>query len=67
MNDYDTADDDLQRLGLVLRRRVGGPNAGWRLQVSTDHGQTVIRKNSTTQAVPRSLADVLTGSGAARS
>lgn len=58
---YDTADGDLRRNKLSLRKRVGGPDAGWHLKVPSGVARTEIRSSSRGRAVPRALADPLLG------
>lgn len=39
---YDTADHDLARRRIVLRRREGGGDAGWHLKTPADEGRTEV-------------------------
>jgi CHAD domain-containing protein len=58
---YDTAEGDLQRMRLTLRRRTGGPDAGWHLKLPAGSARTEIRSGSRGRAVPKALADPLFG------
>lgn len=58
---YDTAEQDLQRMRLTLRRRTGGPDAGWHLKLPAGLARTEIRSGSRGRAVPKALADPLYG------
>ena len=40
---FDTADLALTRAGVTLRRRTGGPDAGWHLKLPADQGRDEIR------------------------
>ena len=39
---YDTADHDLARRRIVLRRREGGTDAGWHIKLPADEGRTEV-------------------------
>lgn len=58
---YDTADDDLRRHGITLRRRRGGHDAGWHLKLPADEGRLEITANSRASSPPRELTSVLLG------
>jgi CHAD domain-containing protein len=58
---YDTADQDLQRMRLTLRKRVGGPDAGWHLKLPAGLARTEIHSGSRGRTVPKALADPLFG------
>ncbi|HYP45543.1 MAG TPA: CYTH and CHAD domain-containing protein [Propionibacteriaceae bacterium] len=58
---YDTADADLRRMRLTLRRRVGGPDAGWHLKLPAGAARTEIHSRSRGVRVPKALADPLLG------
>ena len=58
---YDTAESDLQQLQLTLRRRVGGPDAGWHLKLPAGPARTEIHSGSRARAVPKGLAAPLLG------
>lgn len=58
---YDTADGDLQRMRLTLRKRTGGPDAGWHLKLPSGDARTEIRSGSRAATVPKALGDPLLG------
>ncbi len=58
---YDTADADLQRMRLTLRKRVGGPDAGWHLKIPAGRARTEIHSQSRGRTVPKGLSDPLLG------
>jgi len=58
---HDTAEGELRRLRLTLRRRVGGPDAGWHLKLPAGVARTEIHSRSRRRAVPKALATVLLG------
>ncbi|HEX8510405.1 MAG TPA: CYTH and CHAD domain-containing protein [Propionibacteriaceae bacterium] len=58
---YDTAESDLQQLHLTLRRRVGGPDAGWHLKLPSGPARTEIHSGSRARTVPKGLAAPLFG------
>ncbi|MEV5505082.1 CYTH and CHAD domain-containing protein [Streptomyces orinoci] len=54
---YDTADRRLLAAGITLRRRTGGPDAGWHLKLPVAPGvRDEVRAPLTRRAVPRPLA-----------
>jgi len=57
----DTAGWVLRRAGLTLRRRTGGPDAGWQLKVPDGPARTELSSRSPNRAVPKALADVVAG------
>ena len=58
---YDTPDADLQRMRLTLRKRTGGPDAGWHLKLPAGNARTELHSGSRGNAVPKALADPLLG------
>jgi CHAD domain-containing protein len=58
---YDTAEGDLRRMGITLRKRVGGPDAGWHLKIPAGPARTELRSKSRSAGVPKALADPLSG------
>lgn len=58
---YDTAERDLQRSRLTLRKRVGGPDAGWHLKVPAGPARTEIHSGSRARTVPKGLSEPLLG------
>ncbi|MBC2640203.1 MULTISPECIES: CYTH and CHAD domain-containing protein [unclassified Rhodococcus (in: high G+C Gram-positive bacteria)] len=59
---YDTADNDLFRHHVTLRRRTGGVDAGWHLKVPADKARTEIRLPlDDGDSVPAELADLVAG------
>jgi CHAD domain-containing protein len=59
---YDTADNDLFRHHVTLRRRTGGADAGWHLKVPADKARTEIRLPlGDGDSVPPELADLVAG------
>jgi CHAD domain-containing protein len=58
---FDTPGGDLQRMRLTLRKRVGGPDAGWHLKLPAGQARTEIHSQSRTKSVPKALADPLYG------
>lgn len=53
---FDTADSTLQRLGVTLRRRTGGDDPGWHLNIPTaGQAQSEIRSGARRTTVPESL------------
>ncbi|MET0692452.1 MAG: CYTH and CHAD domain-containing protein [Propionibacteriaceae bacterium] len=58
---YDTAGGDLARLRLTLRRRVGGPDAGWHLKMPAGLARTEVHSKSRGRTVPKGLTGPLTG------
>ncbi len=57
---YDTADCDLQALGIELRRREGDDDTGWQLKVPTTEGRTELRWLLSDQPTDE-LTELLTG------
>lgn len=63
---YDTADRDLLRHGVTLRRRTGDDDTGWHLKVPAGDARTELRLPADGQTVPeefRVLVKGLTGDG----
>jgi CHAD domain-containing protein len=58
---FDTKDRTLQRLGVTLRRRTGGADAGWHLKVTEGPARTEYRSTARGPRVPASLARRLAG------
>lgn len=58
---YDAADRHLQRRNVTLRRRSGGPDAGWHLKLPTDDAKVEIQVDSRASAVPRELSALVMG------
>ncbi len=58
---YDTADGDLGQARLTLRKRVGGPDAGWHLKIPAGDARTEIHSKSRLRTVPKSLSDLVRG------
>ena len=58
---YDTADGDLQQLRLTLRKRVGGPDAGWHLKLPAGQARTEVHSGSRARTVPKGLSAPLLG------
>jgi len=58
---YDTAEADLARMRLTLRRRVGGPDAGWHLKMPAGLARTEVHSKSRGRTVPKGLSEPLTG------
>ncbi|MFC9833345.1 CHAD domain-containing protein [Rhodococcus sp. NPDC127530] len=59
---YDTADQDLFRHHVTLRRRSGGADAGWHLKVPADKARTELRlPPDAGDSVPAELADLIAG------
>lgn len=61
---YDTADLDLLRRGITLRRRRGDADTGWHAKVPADKARTEIRLplgSGEDAVVPDELADLLVG------
>lgn len=58
---FDTASADLRHVGLTLRRRVGGPDAGWHLKIPAGRSRAEIRSKSRLRTIPKSLGDALLG------
>src|SRR5689334_5881049 len=59
---FDTADRRLARWGITLRRRQGGPDAGWQLTVpSGTDTRWELHRPLRTERPPQELAALLTG------
>ncbi|MDV7246750.1 MULTISPECIES: CYTH and CHAD domain-containing protein [Rhodococcus] len=59
---YDTADQDLFRHHVTLRRRSGGSDAGWHLKVPADKARTELRlPPSNGDSIPAELAELAAG------
>jgi len=58
---YDTPELDLQRMRLTLRKRVGGPDAGWHLKIPSGRARTEIHSQSRARSVPKALSEPLLG------
>jgi CHAD domain-containing protein len=59
---YDTSDRHLQRHSVTLRRRSGGPDAGWHLKLPGDDPARVeIQADGRSSTVPRDLAELVKG------
>jgi CHAD domain-containing protein len=59
---FDTAERDLLRHRLTLRRRRGGSDSGWHLKVPSGRARTEIRiRDAGGDEVPPRLAELLTG------
>lgn len=58
---YDTADRDLLRSGLTLRRRTGDTDEGWHLKVPQGDARLEIRLPLGGRGVPAELRDATTG------
>ena len=57
----DTAGGDLWRAGVTLRRRTGGPDAGWQLKLPSGPARTEIGSRARSRAVPAALAEAVLG------
>jgi CHAD domain-containing protein len=62
---FDTPQATLQRLGVTLRRRTGGADAGWHLKISDGPARTEFQSRARSSRLPeglnRRLAGVLAG------
>lgn len=58
---YDTAPATLRRLGITLRRRTGGSDAGWHLKVTEGATRTEFQSRARTVRVPEPLTRRLAG------
>jgi CHAD domain-containing protein len=58
---YDTPQRTLQRLGVTLRRRTGGADAGWHLKVTDGPARIEFQSQARTERVPESLTRRLAG------
>ena len=58
---FDTTEELLRKHGVTLRRRRGGPDAGWHLKIPSGLAKTEIRSKSKGPGIPRSLANTVYG------
>ena len=58
---FDTADHDLLRAGMTLRRRTGGTDSGWQLKVPHKPAREEIRLPHKSAAVPKEFQRLLYG------
>lgn len=58
---YDTPPATLRRLGITLRRRSGGSDAGWHLKVPDGTARTEVQSRSRTVRVPEPMTRRLAG------
>lgn len=58
---YDTSQRTLQRLGVTLRRRTGGADAGWHLKVADGSARTEFQSQARSVRVPESLGRRVAG------
>src|SRR6478672_5360642 len=58
---FDTPSMHLMRLGVTLRRREGGPDAGWHLKVPTGLARNEITDSSDSSTLPEELSRIVTG------
>ena len=58
---YDTKQRTLQRLGVTLRRRTGGADAGWHLKVAAGPARIEFQSQARSERVPESLTRRLAG------
>ncbi|HEY5820526.1 MAG TPA: CYTH and CHAD domain-containing protein [Propionibacteriaceae bacterium] len=58
---FDTASNHLSQLGVTLRRREGGPDAGWHLKVPQGVTRNEITNSSDSASLPDDLAALVTG------
>lgn len=58
---HDTDDGQLQRARVTLRRRTGGPDAGWQLKVPAGTARKEVASRSRTRTVPSALVAVVQG------
>lgn len=62
VNTYlDTPSAHLAQLGVTLRRREGGPDAGWHLKVPAGAARTEISEGPNSSTLPDSLGRILVG------
>jgi len=52
---YDTERSTLRLLGLTLRHREGGEDAGWHLKIPTEDARTEVQSQAAADSVPQSL------------
>src|SRR6478672_9513896 len=58
---FDTPSMHLMQLGVTLRRREGGPDAGWHLKVPTGLARNEITVTSDSTTMPQELSMIVTG------
>ena len=58
---HDTDGGDLRRARLTLRRRTGGPDAGWQLKLPAGPARTEVASRARSRTVPPALAAVVQG------
>lgn len=58
---FDTPSAHLAQLGVTLRRREGGPDAGWHLKVPDGLARREITDQSDSSTLPAELAELVTG------
>ena len=58
---YDTRQRTLQRLGVTLRRRTGGADAGWHLKVADGPARVEFQSQARSNRVPESLSRRVAG------
>ena len=58
---YDTRQRTLQRLGVTLRRRTGGADAGWHLKIADGPARMEFQSQARSQRVPESLSRRVAG------
>ena len=58
---FDTPSGHLAQLGVTLRRRVGGPDAGWHLKAPAGAARNEITDDSDSSTLPDALASIVTG------
>ena len=58
---YDTRDRTLQRLGVTLRRRTGGADAGWHLKVADGPARIEFQSQARSERIPESLTRRVAG------
>ena len=58
---YDTRQRTLQRLGVTLRRRTGGADAGWHLKVADGPARMEFQSQARSDRVPESLSRRVAG------
>jgi CHAD domain-containing protein len=58
---FDTPSVRLARWGVTLRRREGGPDAGWHLKVPAHDARAEITDNSTSSTMPEALSELVEG------
>jgi inorganic triphosphatase YgiF len=58
---FDTPGASLRLFGVTLRRRVGGPETGWQLNVPNGTARTELQSDSHAKTLPRALAEGVAG------